>query len=153
MDYKKYLQKHTKVQLGDIVKKYKLHTKIVYISKKKKEDVINEIMQHTELKKTGIYLKESLVIEPEKKKHTKLINEQEREIVQRMGRARGYIDKLEEELNHLKYEDTYFIVGREGMHPRKNKDEDKIKDTEEQIKKHKEDLKKAFEDYRKFKLF
>lgn len=152
IDYKKYLENHTKVQLAELVKKYNLHTKIVNISKKKKENVINEIMQHTELENEKIKIKDNISIQPDKRRHNKLVNLEERGIVQRMGRARGLIDKVEEELNHLKYEDTYFISGREGMHPRKNKDVEKIKTKEEELKKYKEDLKKALEDYKKFKL-
>ena len=146
--------KHTKPQLADLVKKYQLQTKIVNVSIKKKEQVVNEIMEHTELKRTGIFLKgDKMIHEPEYFKHRKLIDSQETEIAKRIGGARGLLEKYKEDLYFLNFNDPYHIPSREGQVEKKNKDTKKIKKLEDEIKKTKGVLKEAIADYNKFKQF
>ena len=75
LDYNKYLLNHTIAQLKEnIIKPYKLHL-LFTISGKNKGQLIKDIMEHTELKKKGIYLKKEMIIVNENsKKHKKLIN-------------------------------------------------------------------------------
>jgi len=153
LDYNKYLEKYTIQELKDIIiKPYRLHT-VFTISHKTKGELIKDIMEHTELKKSGVYLKEKInKINNEPKKHTKLVNEEEKEIVKRIGSSRGMLDKLKEDKFKLLYDDPYYIDGREGNMPKKNVDKKKLKELEDDVIKYKLELKKALEDYRKFKL-
>lgn len=153
LDYKKYLQKLTVNEIKDIIKKYKLHTKIV-MSGRKKDELIQDLMMHTTLKKSGIFLnQEQKDLTVDKKKHNKNIyNEFELEIVRRMAKSTALNDKFKEDLFKLNFDDPYYLEGREGNMPKKEKDEKAIKKLKEDIVKNKQDLKVALEDYRKFKL-
>ena len=168
IEYKNYLERHKVDELKDIIRKYNLFSR-VKINQKKKE-LIDDLLKHTELKKvikerkdsksiTYIitikeeFSKDDTILEKDTdKEHKKKINEEEKEIVKRIGRSRGMLDKLKEDKFKLEYDDPYYIDGREGNMPKKNKDEKALKEIKEEIKKYKDELKKALEDYKKFKL-
>lgn len=151
-DYKEYLRKHTIKELKEnIIKPYRLHT-VFTISDKTKDQLIENIIKHTELKKTGIYLKNTIdAINKDKKKHNKTINELERDIVRRIGGARGLLEKLKEDKFYLEFNDPYYYDGIEGNMPKKDKNLKALMQLDEDVKKTKEKLNKANDDYKKFK--
>ena len=61
MDYKTELDKLSINEIKQFIKDYNLHTKII-ISGKKKDDLINEVLKHTELHNGKIYMKSEKVV-------------------------------------------------------------------------------------------
>lgn len=136
IDYKNYLDNNTVRQLKDIVRKYKL-TGIIKLSKVRKDYLINELLKHTTLKKSGIYRNEEVTnnisIYKEKKVDDNKFNEEEMEILRRISKHKLILDKV-------KNIDI-------------DNDNDIISNEDEEIKIAYVEYKKALYDYKKFKLY
>ncbi len=149
-DYEEFLNVLNVEGLKKIFRSIK-NKRYISITNKTKQQLINDLLKHTTLKDDKIIGKEENIKDMKKDK-IKFNNKKTSKLAGEMGKNRGNIDKLEEELNHEKYEDTYFLRGREGMHPRKNKDKDLINDLELKLKHAKESLKNAVKEYKKHKM-
>jgi hypothetical protein len=154
MKYDLFLSKFKVNELKDIIRKYKLHVTFS-MSGKKKDELIKHLTEHTDLVNNEIVIKSKVIIPNSdiefKKKSIKIKNKEEGRLAGNIGRYRGLIDKLEEDLFYLNYNDTFYIPGRKGNMPKKDKDLKLIKKTKDELKQYKKDLKSAIEEFKKFK--
>jgi hypothetical protein len=124
LDYKKYLENKTVPQLKQIIKEYKLDN-IINISKRRKNDLMEDIMKHTTLKKSGIYRNnENLLFVKQKQNVENNFNQNEIEILKRLSINKNIVDDYE--INKKEKNDDYTNAYKE--------------------------YRKAFNDYRIFKL-
>ena len=154
MKYDLFLNKMKVDELKDIIRKYKLHVTFS-MSGKKKQELINHLVNHTDLVNNEIVLKNKVIVPNTdtefKRKAMKIKNKEEGRLAGNMGRYRGLIDKLQEDLFNLNYDDSFYLPKREGTMPKKDKDLKLIKKTEDELQQYKKDLKTAIEEFKKFK--
>ena len=149
-NYEEFLNTFNIEQLKNIFRSIKNKRYIITANKTKKQ-LINDLLKHTEMKNNEIEAKEEHIKDLSKEKK-KFNDKKTSELVGKTGRHRGEIDKLEEDIFREKYDDDLYYTGKtKSNNPRKDKDEDLIKDLEEKLKKAKEDLKNAIKKYKQHK--
>jgi hypothetical protein len=98
MDYENELNKLSIVELKQFIKAYNLHTRII-MSKKKKDELIKEILKYTGLQNGKIYLKNIEIMdmpqsEQEKKEQEKQFKLEQQQIKEKMDKMRKVISNL-----------------------------------------------------------
>ena len=150
-DYEEFLNVLNVEGLKKIFRSIK-NKRYISTTNKTKEQLIKDLLKHTTLKDDKIIGKEENIKDMKKDK-IKFNDKKTSKLAGEMGKHRGNIDKLEEDIFREKYDDDIYFTGKkESNNPRKNKDKDLINDLELKLKQAKESLKDAAKEYKKHKM-
>jgi Glu-tRNA(Gln) amidotransferase subunit E-like FAD-binding protein len=154
MKYDFYLNKLTVKELKDIIKKYKLHV-LFTMSGKKKSELVNHLLDHTDLIGNEIVLKNKVIVPSTDRNSVKKINKvRDKEmgrLAGNLGRTRAVKENLKDQLKELLYDDAHYVQDPKHKKSQKEINKKEVDKIEKLIRDAHNDLVKASEDFKKFK--